>query len=285
MKALIDADSIVYSCGFAHQKIGHILYDKDGVVEEYKSISEAKANLVRDDMYIKQFDYDVQPLSHCLHSVKLKILNILDDCMTNDFHIYLSGDVNFRKSIATLQKYKGNRDNVGRPYHFNSIREYLINNWSATISNGVEADDSISIDHSKMMPIEVDDVNKNNKSIICTIDKDLDTIPGWHYNWKKRNKYFVTYIESRRNFYKQVLMGDQADNVPGVKGIGEAKATKLLADINDEHAMAEVCLNTYKEVYPEGLTYPHWKTGHQLVRSYEDIFNENAQLIKLLTWV
>lgn len=283
MKALIDADSVVYACGFASQKIGYILSDSEGVVGEYKTLSEAKANMAHDDMYIQSFDYDIEPLGNCLHMVKLKLMKMLENCNANDWRVYLSGDGNFRQSLATLQKYKGNRDNVGKPYHFHNIRDYLIRNWDAHVSVGIEADDAIAIDHSKLLHQSIDDMELNSNSIICTIDKDLDTIPGWHYNWKKERKYFVAYFESRRNFYHQVLMGDYADNVPGINGIGEKRAEKLLKDAKTEEEMKEICLSAYKQHYPEGLSYSHWETGCQLVRTYEDIFNENAQLIKLLT--
>lgn len=82
------------------------------------------------------------------------------------------------------------------------------------------------IDH-----LEADDMiglAQDNDSCIVTIDKDLDCITGWHYNFVKEMLYYVGAHDAKYNFYFQLLCGDPADNVKGAAGIGKAKATRIL---------------------------------------------------------
>jgi 5'-3' exonuclease len=44
-----------------------------------------------------------------------------------------------------------------------------------------------------------------------------------------------------------MLMGDRADNIVGIKGIGEVKATKMLAKAQTESEMLAVCLEALGE--------------------------------------
>ena len=95
-------------------------------------------------------------------------------------------------------------------------------------------------------------------SIICSVDKDLNQIPGWHYNFVKKEKYFVDEEQAIRTFYTQLLVGDNTDNIQGVKGIGPAKAAKILSECKNEKEMYEACVKTYNN---------------------QELLNEMAQLI------
>lgn len=75
--------------------------------------------------------------------------------------------------------------------------------------------------------------------IICSVDKDLLQIPGKHYNFVKKEFSEVSEIEGLRNFYKQMLIGDAADHVFGVKGIGKVRAAKLIDHLETELEMYE----------------------------------------------
>ena len=51
--------------------------------------------------------------------------------------------------------------------------------------------------------------------------------------------------------YAQCLLGDSADNIPGIKGYGNVKAFSLLKDISKEKEMYEAVLEVYKKAYDE----------------------------------
>jgi len=62
-----------------------------------------------------------------------------------------------------------------------------------------------------------------------------------HYNFVKKELFYITKEEAVFNFYMQFLVGDVADNIKGVKGIGPKKAAKLLED-KTEYEMWAVCV-------------------------------------------
>jgi hypothetical protein len=72
---------------------------------------------------------------------------------------------------------------------------------------------------------------------ICSIDKDLKQIPGKHYNWRKDEFDIVSPVDGLRSFYRNLLIGDTADNIFGVDGIGKVKAGRIINDLDNEEDM------------------------------------------------
>jgi 5'-3' exonuclease len=152
-----------------------------------------------------------------------------------DYIGYLTGSNNYRKEIAKEAPYKGNRV-AAKPEHYEFLREYLVKSWGFEMVEGQEADDAIGI---KAYTLDTDDY------MIYSIDKDLDMIRGWHYNFNRDEKYFVDEDDTLRTFYKQVLTGDRVDNIPGLKGIGPKKADKILSDALTEAELFTAVLAAY----------------------------------------
>jgi len=156
--------------------------------------------------------------------------------LSSNIHVgYLTGKENYRHDIAKTQPYKGNRKDAPRPVHLHSLREYLITAWDFRVADGQEADDAIGI-HATLT---------RDSSIIVSIDKDLDMIPGHHYNPVKKDHYYVNDKDAIKNFYRQILTGDKVDNVQGLRGIGPKKADKILGDFDTDLAMYEAVLKAY----------------------------------------
>ena len=156
--------------------------------------------------------------------------------LSSNIHVgYLTGKDNYRHDIAKTQPYKGNRKDAPRPVHLHSLREYLITAWDFRVADGQEADDAIGI-HATLT---------RDNSIIVSIDKDLDMIPGHHYNPVKKDHYYVNDKEAIKNFYRQILTGDKVDNVQGLRGISPKKADKILGDFDTDLAMYEAVLKAY----------------------------------------
>ena len=66
-------------------------------------------------------------------------------------------------------------------------------------------------------------------TVIVTNDKDLDQIAGWHYDpFGKLWPYPINDAQAYDWFLIQWLTGDRTDNIPGIKGIGPAKARKII---------------------------------------------------------
>jgi len=149
---------------------------------------------------------------------------------------YLTGKTNYRSEIATEQPYKGNRKDARKPVHYDTLRDYLISNWGFIVIEGQEADDAMGIKAYEL---------PEDSSCIMTIDKDLDMIRGWHYNFVKRDLYYVTEREAIKNFYLQLLTGDRVDNIPGLKGIGPVKANKILENCTTEKSLFKAVSEKY----------------------------------------
>lgn len=162
---------------------------------------------------------------------------ILEKTLCKDYVFVLSSRENFRKDINP--EYKANRKKMDREKIFpifDEVRDYCMEYFNPFIQNPLEADDVLGIWAT----------SQPDKVVICSIDKDLNTIPGWHYNWSHEDNevYFVTEEEADNEFYIQCLAGDRTDNYFGIKGIGPKKAVKLL----DKHGWTwEGVVNSYEE--------------------------------------
>jgi 5'-3' exonuclease len=194
LKALIDADIVAYRCA---------------------------ATCESDDQSFIALD-------RCNTLVE-RILNVLG---ATDYHLFLSGDRNFRYEIDP--QYKAHRKDKPRPKWLQECREFLVKDWQATVTDGIEADDALGI-------------NQGEDTFICTIDKDLLQVPGNHYNWVKEEEYFISEEEGLKNFWSQTIVGDIADNIFGIKGLGPIKTAKLLANVEGD-TLDELDKNYYKLV-------------------------------------
>ena len=153
-----------------------------------------------------------------------------------DYQGYLTGSSNYRNEIAKTAPYKGNRKGE-RPIHYDLLREYLTKAWSFEMIEEQEADDAIGI-----AAYSHDDPEDY---LIMSIDKDLDMLRGWHYNFVKREKYYIDEFDGIKNFYRQILTGDRVDNIVGLRGIGPKKADKILDECITEVDMYLAVLKAY----------------------------------------
>lgn len=140
---------------------------------------------------------------------------ILHETNAMGYKCFLSGSNNFRYGI--YPEYKANRKDAPKPKHLQLVREHLVSDWNASVTDGIEADDAMGIEQCL-----------SEGTIICSIDKDMLTIPGQHYNFVRLDFRHVSPLEAWRNFYFQLIMGDRADNIFGYDGIARQKVPKFL---------------------------------------------------------
>lgn len=184
-----------------------------------------------------------------LSYLRYNIDNMMKDMMNNTgfftYKVFLTGKGNFRESSdISLIPYKGNRRKVAKPIYLQDARDYLEQAWSAEVIDGMEADDALGIYQTT-----------HEGTIIASIDKDLDMIPGWHYNLVKRLKYEISEEEGMINFYKQCLMGDYTtDNIPGLYKMGPKTADKIMREtINHDVTL----IKTYFDHIGKDKKHPH----------------------------
>jgi hypothetical protein len=157
-----------------------------------------------------------------------------DDRFYDDWQLYLTGSNNYRLNIATTAVYKGNRT-APKPPHHKELREHLVKHWGAIVFEGIEADDAIATDSTKM----------GDACIMASVDKDFDQLEGWHYNFVKNKHYYVDKLSGVKFFYRQIVMGDTADNIIGIKGIGDKRARAMFEDVEDEKELYRICVEAY----------------------------------------
>lgn len=187
--------------------------------------------------YRTAFSRDADSLESCIEIADSYIENIVANAFPEDstYKVFLSGTGNYRKDIAKTAVYKGNRK-ADKPQYIDDIRAHLLANHPSDLSQGEEADDRIAIEATA----------GGISSVICSIDKDFDQVPGWHYNFLKQDRYYITVREASLNFYCQILTGDRVDNVVGIKGIGPVKAKAMLKNCKTDAEMFAKCVEAFE---------------------------------------
>lgn len=186
---------------------------------------------------------------------------------------YLKGEdhiPNFRYDVAKTKPYKAGRKDE-KPFHFYNIIEYLKATRNVVVSEGgLEADDEMGI-------VQASDPHSY---IICSRDKDLRQIPGWHYSWEcgKQPSLGPYYTKdfgrlimqksmrwSEKDQHEvevkkvvgygflflmyQLLVGDAVDNIPGLKGCGQGKAFPLLEKARGFEEAYNIVVREYSKKY------------------------------------
>ena len=232
-KVLVDADGLLYRCGFAVEKSKYLVTEGAQLLGFFDTSVEAKA-LDKGTIWTRK---EVEPVENAIFLAKTVLDKIGTRFPDYSLSLFLSPSVgNFRERIAVTHKYKGNRDMAHRPTHMKALQEYLVKEWGAVYAVGQEADDELGIG-------ATDDPD----SIICSYDKDLRQVPGKHYDWVREVEFNVSKKEGSRAFYSQVLSGDTTDNIHGLRGVGPVTASKMLADCSSSRDCWEVVLNAYRD--------------------------------------
>lgn len=201
--ALIDGDMIAYRCAASCEP------------------SKKKAA----ELGIPFEELEREPLDIAIFRANDLLFRIANTCQTDEHRVFLSGDRNYRKLLYPL--YKAHRASVAKPAHLDALRELLVREWEAEICDGYEADDGIGMAH-------------NEHTIIVSNDKDFKQLVGEHYNPVKDEFEVVDSQLAAFYFYHILLKGDSADNIAGVDGIGEVRATRILNGLTPEEMHSTV---------------------------------------------
>ena len=250
MRIHFDADLLVYRCGFAAEKTHYYVVDEfDEEYAHFQYSKDAKAWMEKNPGYTLTSRREAEPVSHALRNVKLMVNDTLEalGASESDATLYLTGSTNYRDGVATIKPYKGNRDKAPKPVHGPAIREYMKENYDVNVSEDEEADDVVGYEHYKLY------LRDPHSSCIVTVDKDIDMIPGLHYNFVKEESYYVDDDQADRYFYLQLLKGDSTDNIPGLPGVGDKRAAAMLEGLSTVDSYYAVARKAYDEKYEDGL--------------------------------
>lgn len=188
------------------------------------------------------------PAEIAIYRARDSVERCLEAVGAKEYYVFLSDkkENNYRYKINP--DYKANRTQPP-PRHLQLTKDYLIESWQANVAVGMEADDALGITQVEMSGFFKEDLDDpiTYTTIICSIDKDLLMIPGMHYNFVREEFQEVSYEDGLKHFYKQLLIGDRADNIFGVDGIGKVKAAKHIDPLASEEECYEVVKNLYND--------------------------------------
>jgi 5'-3' exonuclease len=218
-----------------------------------------------------------------------KCANLLDNRIANTCAIveatmppilFLTGKQNFRYAIAKRTPYKARAGN--KPFHYKNIIAYIKGKYDYRITEGLEADDLMSIEQTAR-ELHYKDNLETVRTIICTRDKDLRSVPGLHYGWElgaqpqfgpeevdKLGR--ITLSKDRKKivgvgalfFYSQCLTGDRVDSIPGLDGCGPVNAYEALKSAKTEEEAFRSVLSAYQVSYGEAAAIELLEQGRLL---------------------
>ena len=270
LTALVDTDNILFRAVTAPnvQKVRWQYKHKDGLIQLFDGLDKRGIVKLIQDTPAPYEGGELQKTRIITGTAQQAVYNVRDSLQrmckklgTDDLVLPLgdAGVPDFRRKLATLIPYKEKRKDQPIPFYFHEVREYLLKQWGAYVVKDIEVDDELAtLQCAATTP-----------TVICSVDKDFDGIPGDHFNYVTGERYItsdpgdirlVDHVSKSGKkskkikgggllwFYTQMLLGDSADDIPNVaRGYGPVKVVPLLQGVTAELEMFKVVYNCYKE--------------------------------------
>lgn len=270
MRALIDADILVYEVGSAGQ------YKDEKTGELVMSDFDAMTDYFQEK--VKQIEAEVWATESSVLYLGggETLLKSINKQNRREGIPEVEFVRNFRYDLAKSKPYKGNRK-APKPLHYDNLRQWIVSNYQCKVALGCEVDDLLCSDlYKSHLAGQLD-------CVACSRDKDLKMVPGMHFGWEcGRQPQFgpkrvtelgtINITNSRRKvfgdgglfFYAQMLIGDGVDNIAGCRGCGPVAAYETLAGADTLEKAFQAVVNKYTETYGE---------------SWKEKFTESANLL------
>lgn len=195
------------------------LIDADILAYQAAAVSEQAVDWEDGLWTLHAFDQDA------IRAFEATLQSILEKVEADEYYLAFSDKDNWRKSV--LPTYKSNRSGVRKPMLLKFLRDYAYKTHPSLQIPELEGDDILGIYATMSEPHKPD-------YVICSIDKDLNTIPGKHYNFGRNEFFEINPHEADYWHMVQTLTGDATDGYAGCPGIGPVTAEKILQKALDE---------------------------------------------------
>lgn len=308
LTAVIDADYIAYAVASAGEKRTVVVTHKpSGRQTEVKTRTEwhgdwrkkdggilAEINAKRDSPFSPdEFEFhDVQtpePIENVLHSAKTMLHGSYKQAGADKYIGFIGGPTNFRDEVATILKYKGDREKIIKPLYLTDVREYLVRRHKLIMADGIECDD-----------ICVMEAHGRRDRFVISPDKDTGGNNLLWYNPNKPEQGIVDcmklgnlFLDNKKQvrgfgrifFYYQCASSDRADcyaanSASDVKW-GDMSAYKALVDCTTDKEALTALRDVYQKLYPEPKVITGWR-GDEIEIDWKYVLNENWQLARML---
>lgn len=242
-------------------------------------------------------DYDlesnprlVEPIANALHTVKVQVEKLEKQEWQGEIRLFMGGKGNYRKDACDY--YKSSRP--PKPLAWKDCYDFAVKKYAdiLTICDGEEAEDGVAILAWQGYQEAKKTRNRDaNPYVIAHIDKDLNMVPGWHWNYNKPEEppFWINEFQAAYAFWYQMLIGDKTDDIRGLediapatrerhgigkqRGCGPKSAEKILSTAKTEKELAELVVNAYKEYY-----------GKDRFGGWETQLRENGLLLRMRSY-
>lgn len=279
-----------------------------------------ETNIKRDDEGKEPFqitDFEIEDRQHppeiaqSLYILKQMMSYILTSCDAGDDDYVIVFDADgdtFRHELATIQKYKGNRDGKSKPVNLQEVKDHMTLYYNTLVPpQELEADDVVNF-------------FMYNGAIGGTFDKDTKGNDGRYFDFRKETKkkmvdgelvdvttplmtepqkiggFGKLFLkpngkecdgEGRLFLYYQCLAGDKADNYKpnklSKKRFGEKGAFKILGECKNDKEALQGLVDQYKKWYPKPVEYISWD-GKETTKDWLEILQEYWELARMRRW-
>ena len=216
------------------------------------------------------FEMGKPTLEDAIDSLNGRLYEMIERCEATKYAGFLTIGRCFRYEQAKTREYKGNRKKGSKPIIFYALKEYLKQEWKFEYIPELEADDLVA-------------VYSDENTIICSPDKDvLYQVIGRHYNYRTAEFIDTNTYEAETFLWKQTLMGDSTDGIPGLPKVGPKTAETWLNDMPLQNMPAFV-LNKYIEKFGNHEGIRKFAETFRLVyilKSKEDVLRETGIELK-----
>lgn len=291
---LVDADILVFrTSAICEVRSVDVKHNKSGRVKAFKNKTAFKDFLKEKDFIYTDSDYTITEKQTLNEDISYKFLldnqikSLKETLWPDEIRFLISGDNNFRDSLALPTKYKGSRDSLLKPLVRQECKEYLIGKYEAEVIHGCETDDAL-------VYCGYEEFNKGHEIIVVSNDKDSHAYTGLKlYNYTHEKPEIVEipklgslWLDDKNKvrglgflfFALQMGIGDLTDSyrpteIAGIK-FGEKSMYTLLKDCESEQEALQVVISRYMAWYPKRLEYTDWtgKTHSVIWKDLIDLY-------------
>ena len=232
------------------------------------------------------FEMGKDTLEEAIEGINQRIQQIIIETEAESYIGYLTLGKCFRYAAAKTKPYKYNRKGGMKPPIFYALRAYVQQAHGFISVDGYEADDMVGIGRDYF-------VSTGHEVTISSPDKDvLQQLAGKHYNYQKAEFVETSCEEAEKFLWKQVLMGDSTDGIPGIPGLGPKTADAIIDNMPESKLeYHEVVLSQYMSKFKTAEAIERFAETFKLVNIIKsmndtpiDINIEVFNLQNLDTW-
>ena len=207
-------------------------------------------SIIDGDVLLYMSIWNAETKEEAKNSFKELFTSINETVFATDYVMALGGPDNFRVDLYSEYKANRSKSKSTRPEWFLDLKSDIAKEYEGCIlTDNCEADDMVRVWAEECKAANLD-------AIVVSVDKDLDCITGLHFNPRKQTIYTIEEDFADWFYWKQIIMGDSTDNIPGIEGVGPKKAEAILTGLTTtkerKQAVCKAYHNKYKE---EGYAY------------------------------